>query len=129
MCTESELLEVKVPIVFLGTVGFSPRRDGRYVCCIFRTHARTLALKGFPRCPVEQGSWTGLADRQRLCASNYIYHPFHRWPFADVLAIHSPLRCIVHRKIGVGPLLQLFWLGLRAISSSHDVHIPLGQHK
>jgi hypothetical protein len=28
--TESELLEVKVPMVFLGTVGFSPRRDGRY---------------------------------------------------------------------------------------------------
>jgi hypothetical protein len=50
-----------------------------------------------------------------------MYHPFHRWPFADVLAIHSPVRCIVHRKIGVGPLLQLFWLGLRAISSSHDV--------
>jgi hypothetical protein len=30
VCTESELLEVNVPIVFLGTVGFSPRRDGRY---------------------------------------------------------------------------------------------------
>ena len=29
VCTESELLEVKVPIVFLGTVGFSPPRDGR----------------------------------------------------------------------------------------------------
>ena len=27
---ESELLKVKVPIVFLGTVGFSLRRDGRY---------------------------------------------------------------------------------------------------
>ena len=30
-CTESELLEVKVPIVFLGTVGFSLPRDGRYM--------------------------------------------------------------------------------------------------
>ena len=29
VCAESELLEVKVPIVFLGTVGFSPRREGR----------------------------------------------------------------------------------------------------
>ena len=27
--TEFELLEVKVPIVFLGTAGFSPRREGR----------------------------------------------------------------------------------------------------
>jgi hypothetical protein len=27
---EFEKLEVKVPINFLGTVGFSPRRDGRY---------------------------------------------------------------------------------------------------
>ena len=29
VCTESELLVVKVPIVFLGMVGFSPPRDGR----------------------------------------------------------------------------------------------------
>lgn len=29
VCIESELLEVKVPIVFLGTVGFSPPREGR----------------------------------------------------------------------------------------------------
>ena len=28
---ESELLKVKVPIIFLGTVGFSLRRDGRYM--------------------------------------------------------------------------------------------------
>jgi hypothetical protein len=27
---EFEMLKVKVPIIFLGTVGFSPRRDGRY---------------------------------------------------------------------------------------------------
>jgi hypothetical protein len=27
----SELLKVKVPVIFLGTVGFSLRRDGRYV--------------------------------------------------------------------------------------------------
>jgi hypothetical protein len=30
VCIGSELLEVKVPIVFLGTVGFSPPREGRY---------------------------------------------------------------------------------------------------
>ena len=29
VCTEFELFEVKVPIIFLGTVGFSARRDGR----------------------------------------------------------------------------------------------------
>jgi hypothetical protein len=31
---ESELLEVKVPIIFLVTRGFSPRRDGRYLLSI-----------------------------------------------------------------------------------------------
>ena len=31
MCTEFEMLEVKVPIVFLGMVGFSPPREGRYL--------------------------------------------------------------------------------------------------
>ena len=30
MCTDFEMLKVKVPIIFLGTVGFSLRRDGRY---------------------------------------------------------------------------------------------------
>jgi hypothetical protein len=30
MRTEIEMLEVKVPIIFLGTVGFSPPREGRY---------------------------------------------------------------------------------------------------
>jgi len=30
VCIESKLLEVNVPIVFLGTVGFSPPREGRY---------------------------------------------------------------------------------------------------
>ena len=30
ICIKSELLEVKVPIVFLGTVGFSLYREGRY---------------------------------------------------------------------------------------------------
>jgi hypothetical protein len=30
VCTESELFEAKVPIAFLGTVGFSLRRKGRY---------------------------------------------------------------------------------------------------
>jgi hypothetical protein len=30
VCAEPELLEVKVLIVFLGTAGFSLRRDGRY---------------------------------------------------------------------------------------------------
>jgi hypothetical protein len=31
--TESELLEVKVPLDFLGTVGFSLRREGLYPTC------------------------------------------------------------------------------------------------
>ena len=31
VCAEFEMLEVKVPIIFFGTVGFSPRRDGRYM--------------------------------------------------------------------------------------------------
>jgi hypothetical protein len=30
VCTESKLLEVNVPIVFLSTVGFSPPKEGRY---------------------------------------------------------------------------------------------------
>ena len=28
-CTDFEMLKVEVPIIFLGTVGFSLRRDGR----------------------------------------------------------------------------------------------------
>ena len=31
VCTDFELLKVKVPLIFLGMVGFSARRDGRYV--------------------------------------------------------------------------------------------------
>ena len=31
VCTQSELLEVKLPLVFLDTVGFSRPREGRYV--------------------------------------------------------------------------------------------------
>lgn len=31
MCTEPELLKVKVPMIFLGKVGFSPPREGRYI--------------------------------------------------------------------------------------------------
>ena len=29
VCIDFEMLEVKVPIIFLGTAGFSLRRDGR----------------------------------------------------------------------------------------------------
>jgi hypothetical protein len=29
-CTDFEMLEVKVPMIFLGTVGFSLRMGGRY---------------------------------------------------------------------------------------------------
>jgi len=29
VCTEFEMLQVKVPIIFLGTVGFSLPREGR----------------------------------------------------------------------------------------------------
>jgi len=31
VCTEFKMLKVKVPINFLGTVGFSQRREGRYL--------------------------------------------------------------------------------------------------
>jgi hypothetical protein len=31
VCIESELVEVKVPLIFLGTVGFSLCREGRYM--------------------------------------------------------------------------------------------------
>ena len=30
MCTDFKMLQVKVPIIFFGTQGFSARRDGRY---------------------------------------------------------------------------------------------------
>ena len=30
VCTEFEMLKVRVPMIFLGTVGFSPLREGRY---------------------------------------------------------------------------------------------------
>jgi hypothetical protein len=30
VCTKFDLLKVKVVIIFLGIVGFSPRRDRRY---------------------------------------------------------------------------------------------------
>jgi hypothetical protein len=29
VCIEFEMLKIKVPIIFLGTVGFSLRREGR----------------------------------------------------------------------------------------------------
>jgi hypothetical protein len=31
LCIDFKVLKVKVPFRFLGTVGFSPRREGRYV--------------------------------------------------------------------------------------------------
>jgi hypothetical protein len=31
VCAEFEMLKIKVPIIFLGTVGFSPPREGRYL--------------------------------------------------------------------------------------------------
>jgi len=31
VCTDFKLLEVKVPLMFLGPVGFSTCRDGRYI--------------------------------------------------------------------------------------------------
>jgi len=30
MCREFDIFKVKVPIIFFGTVGFSPHRDRRY---------------------------------------------------------------------------------------------------
>jgi hypothetical protein len=29
VCTEFDMFEIRVPIIFLGTVGFSLRREGR----------------------------------------------------------------------------------------------------
>jgi hypothetical protein len=48
VCTESELLKVEVPVVFLGTVGFSLRRDGRYV---IKSHFYTI--RHHPDLPVQ----------------------------------------------------------------------------
>ena len=31
MCTDFKIFKVKVALNFLGTVGFSPHRDGRYI--------------------------------------------------------------------------------------------------
>jgi hypothetical protein len=38
VCIEFELLKVKVPIDFLGTVGFSPPREGRYLVLLWPTN-------------------------------------------------------------------------------------------
>jgi len=40
VCKEFEMLKVKVPIIFLGTEGFSPRRDGHKLA-VFRTAVAT----------------------------------------------------------------------------------------
>jgi hypothetical protein len=34
LCTDFKILQVKVPIIFFGTPGFSARRDGRYYCSL-----------------------------------------------------------------------------------------------
>lgn len=36
LCAEFEMLKVKVLILFLGTAGFSPPRDGRYALYSYR---------------------------------------------------------------------------------------------
>jgi hypothetical protein len=110
-------------------------------------HARTLALKGFPDALDRLGRLTAIvcielypfAGHRVLhlsCRSltggfnlGTKYHPFHRWPFADVLAIHSPLRCIVHRKNWSRTSAAAILVRTESHLSSHDVHIPLGLHK
>ena len=42
MCTDFEMLKVKVPVIFLGTVGFSLRRDGRKHRYVYRV---SIALR------------------------------------------------------------------------------------
>jgi hypothetical protein len=37
VCIEFELLKAKVPVIFLGTVGFSARRDGLYNADLIET--------------------------------------------------------------------------------------------
>jgi hypothetical protein len=43
ICTEFDIFEVKVPIIFLGTVGFSLRREGHYTPNL--TGQQNLTLK------------------------------------------------------------------------------------
>jgi hypothetical protein len=45
VCTEPELLKVKVPMIFLGTVGVSPPREGRYLSILFYAVLHDLNLK------------------------------------------------------------------------------------
>jgi hypothetical protein len=87
--------------------------------------ARTLALKG----PVEQGSWTCLADSQRLCCIESRIPSFsslaicRRARDSFAVALHSP------SENWVGLLAAAILVRTESHLSSHDVHIPLGQHK
>jgi len=45
VCIEFELLEVKVPMTFLGTEGFSLRRDGRYASALVLDRVLEALLK------------------------------------------------------------------------------------
>jgi hypothetical protein len=47
VCTDFKMLQVKVPIIFFGTLVFSARRDGRYTTTVYA------------RLP-ETGAWTDL---------------------------------------------------------------------
>jgi hypothetical protein len=58
VCTNFEMLKVEVPIIFLGTVGFSPRRDKRY--CIHGLQFRTCVARS-------ENSKLGLVVTDRTC--------------------------------------------------------------
>ena len=45
MCRDFDMFEVKVPIVFFGTQGFSAHRDGRYIInSIYTSSTLTITL-------------------------------------------------------------------------------------
>ena len=43
VCTGFDMFEVKVPMIFFGTVGFSPRRDGRCIDYLLLLLERVLS--------------------------------------------------------------------------------------
>lgn len=63
---EIQLIKVKVPLICLGTEGVSPRRDGRYILCLYL--GQTLAVRGGIQCVRKAPSRSGLSPRVPLRA-------------------------------------------------------------
>ena len=51
---DSEVLEVKVPLAFLGTGGFSLRREGRYPKRRENPAPKVITAGAAPECPHQQ---------------------------------------------------------------------------